>query len=729
MRVKLLALFVSALLLGQVMASSATTAASGAQQRIRSRVDLIEVAVLARDAAGRAVTDLRADELTVLENGVPQKIVGLHRVSLPVDATTRTSVADVSAVPLDVATNEELGASRVFVLVLDALHIAPARLANVKRLARQFIEQHVGPKDLVAVFSPGAPPEATEDFTTDRAKLAAAIDRFTSSKLRSATVERAEEERMADFSRIVMHGGKDPSDGERAARVRSLSSVLQALARHLDRIGGRRKALLLFSEGVDYDTGDVTGKVQREASAVTRSMNEAVGALMRSNVALYAIDPRALSTAAGEMLERPVFREIKPEGTLSSLGTEAISPMGLELEHAASIRSLKHLAESTGGFAAVTSNDASRTFERVVNETSDYYMVGYTPAIPPKPGDSRSIAVRTSRAGVVLVARKGYVVPKQERQDATAGEPELPSFTAPGRRRSRMAPPPMGSAAPRRAAGGPAPELAALLASPLPTGDLPVRVQAIPFGGDDKKRRVHLVVEVLGGTLRFTERSGRAEERIELAILTVNGSGEAGNGESTAFDLRLPPDELQRVVATGVRWLSKLELPPGRYQLRVAARAVGTGTSGLVTYSLEVPDRERNRLALSGLTMTSLPAAVMLTRGTGWLENSLRTPPSAARRFIAGDKISVAAELYLPDGPQADPEVVAEIEGPGGRRIATTPSHLKRTTGDSHIREVSFTLETAPLAAGAYVFRVIAAPNAPPHRVERAVAFELVRAR
>jgi len=37
------------------------------------------------------------------------------------------------------------------------------------------------------VFSPGGLPAATADFTSDKSRLIAAIDRFTGTKLRSAT--------------------------------------------------------------------------------------------------------------------------------------------------------------------------------------------------------------------------------------------------------------------------------------------------------------------------------------------------------------------------------------------------------------------------------------------------------------------------------------------------------------------------------------------------------------
>jgi len=66
-------------------------------------------------------------------------------------------------------------------------------------------------------------------------------------------------------------------------------------------------------------------------------------------------------------------------------------------------------------------------------------------------------------------------------------------------------------------------------------------VQAVALRGDGKKSDVRLVVEVLGRGLQFDERGGRFNERLELALLTVNDGGRASNGTSIDIDLRLPP--------------------------------------------------------------------------------------------------------------------------------------------------------------------------------------------
>lgn len=689
-----------------------------APQPFRSGAVVVEVAVLARDRAGRPVTDLTRAELIVAEGGAPQEIVAFDRISVPVFHADGP-VSAVTGPAHDVSTNETIVGARVFILVLDALHVAPGRNADVRRYARQFIEQYVGPDDLAAVVSPGGVASATEDFTSDKARLLAAIDNFAGTKLRSATVERAEESRRF-YDGGAMHGGIDPSDGERANRASSLTSTLEALARHVDRIEGRRKALLLFSEGIEYDTTDVLGQAQRYASEVTHAMDRAVGALMRTNVAMYTIDPRVLGTAQGDILETPIY-ETSPgkPGNLSERGIEA--------EFAASIRSLRDLAQATGGFLA-SDKGLGRAFEQIAREASEYYVLGYTPAKPAEPGESRTLTVRTSRPGVTLVARKGYVMlPPAQRQVAVdAGSLDsMPAMGASARsRRSAPGGLSIGGGATAPSTPGLPDQLAVLLASPLPKAGLPIRVQAIPFSGDDKKAVVQLVVEVLGGGLQFEQRGGRAEERIELALLTVDDRGRSANGRSTIVDLSLPPGDLERVRTTGVRWLSKLELAPGRYQVRVAARAARSGASGLVTHVVEVPRFDRQKLSLSGVTLTSLPSVLMPTRGKAWLETSLGMPPSAARMFVAGDELTAAVEVYAPESARADAEVVAELDVPGSGSLRIAGHG--RNGGQARSREVAFHLDTRKLPKGQYVLRIVATLPGTSERVERRVPFDVI---
>ena len=697
----------------------------------RSRVDLVEVTVIARDRDGRLVRDLTAADFQVLEEGAPQAVVAFERVSAPAVPERARIPAAADAAP-DVTSNDRVGDSRIFVLVLDALHVAPQRTRVVREWARRFIEENMGPADLVAVVSPGGLPAATEDFTSDKARLIAAVDRFTSTKLRSATVEREEEKQEERRGSVVLHDGKDPSDYERSGRAQSLTAVLEALAGHLSRVERRRKSLVLFSEGIEYDVSDVMGRFQREGSDVMRATNRAVASLMRANVALYAVDPRGLSSAEGQQLEAPLHTP-----------TPAFNQSSVQTEYADSIRVLRQAAESTGGFAAVDGNDVRPAFARIIEESTEYYVLGYVSTKPPKPGEFRGISVRVSRPDVRVVARKGHigVAPASQRTLAAENTTDPPAIAAvPGRgpRGSRVEMP--AAEAPVRPVSGVLPELSLLLASPLPRAGLPIRLQTVAFKGDEKKRTVQLVIEVPGQPLSFQERGGRFEERIDLALLTVDDRARAGNGKFTTIELRLPPADMARVRTTGVRWLSRLDLPPGRHQLRVAGRALRSGLTGMVTHTIDVPPFEPDRLGLSGITLTSLPAVLSVTRGDVWLKGILDTPPSAARSFVAGDRIVAALEVYVPalsaasatvEGPptaRAGVDVVVHVAWADRSRSHTAGRTLAPQTAGPRTEAMAFPIDTGALPPGRYVLHLTATRRGSPESVERLVPFEVVAA-
>jgi hypothetical protein len=274
------------------------------------------------------------------------------------------------------------------------------------------------------------------------------------------------------------------------------------------------------------------------------------------------------------------------------------------------------------------------------------------------------------------------------------------------------------------ATGGLADGMSDLLASPLPKPGLPIHVSAIPFRGDGRKSAVTVIIEIGARGLSFAERAGRFVERVELAQLTIDASAHADNGRSTSLDLRLTKDELQGVQATGVRWVSRLELKPGRYQLRVAARSQGSGQSGMVVHELDVPQFEDARLALSGIALTSLPSVLMVTRSDTSLPSKLETPPSAVRAYVRGDRVTAAAEVYA--GPTAgEIEISARVETLDGgskmRAVQRVPARAKKEPAPA----ASFTIPTQSLPPGRYVLHLTATLHSG-GAAERRLPFEVI---
>ncbi len=66
-------------------------------------------------------------------------------------------------------------------------------------------------------------------------------------------------------------------------------------------VRGRRKALMLVGEGVDYDIHEAVGLAGSTASAVLLDTHDAIASATRGNVSIYAIDPRGLTTGDEEL--------------------------------------------------------------------------------------------------------------------------------------------------------------------------------------------------------------------------------------------------------------------------------------------------------------------------------------------------------------------------------------------------------------------------------------------
>jgi VWFA-related protein len=565
-------------------------------------VGYVEVDAIVTDRDGQPVRDLAREDFTVLEDGKPQTIELFTRVDIPYE---RPEPASPFPVPLDVQTNARPFEGRVYVIVLDELHTSSTRSLLVRAAARRFIERHFGEGDLAAVVHTAGPSEAGQGLTGDRRLLLAAVDKFVGRKLPSATLSRLDEYRRTQQTRQRGDPVRDPDEMKRAYDARSALDTLESVSEWLSRLRGRRKAVLFLSEGIDYNLYDQINN--REASSVLYSLKDATAAAVRANVSFYTIDPRGLGGLDSEMMEiQPVFDD-------PSLG---LDPQGLAGDFRMSQDSLRVLADETSGFAAVNTNDFTSAFARVVKDNSAYYVLGYYPPGQRKDGRFHKLSVKVSRPGLQVRARGGYSTPHGK-----ARPPVLAGRDTP-------------------------PVLAELLESPMAKPGLPMQMQAAAFDGPAGKAKVVLTLEVAGGGFRFTEKNGVFHDTLELSMVTVDAEGKtAGTTQKVQLDLK--PKTREMVEATGFRVLSAVDVVPGRYQFRMAGRAVNSGTTGSVFYDLDVPKFAKQPLAISGVVLTSASASYVPTTGAvPMLKDVLPGPPTATRAFYPMDRLALFAEIY-----------------------------------------------------------------------------------
>jgi hypothetical protein len=360
-----------------------------------------------------------------------------------------------------------------------------------------------------------------------------------------------------------------------------------------------------FSEGIETDTSDYINN--RDAASVASAIKELLSSAMRANVVIYCIDPRGLTSLGDELIEAQGV-PINPHANLG------MGSLPSELQR--SQDSLRVLAEQTGGFAALGGTSLQEAFHRIAAESSQYYVLGYYSTNQRRDGRFRTIAVRSTRPGLIVRARKGYVAPSASRSSRTIGD------------RSASA------------------ELATALDSALPTSGIPLRAAAAAFKGASSHPTITIALEITGRDLAFSRRGGTFEDVIEFSVAAVDASGMQRETVHRALTVELGADAYNRFTEVGLRLLSRLSLPPGRYQLRMAARDTANGALGTVFHDIDVPDFSAAALSMSHLVLTSVSGTTTPTVRVEQESLALPVLPSAAREFTANDELILFAEIY-----------------------------------------------------------------------------------
>src|SRR6187401_3738797 len=123
----------------------AVTAAHKQQATFKSTTALVEVDAVVLDKDGNFVPGLTAENITILENGKPQKIQQFFMVTNNLGQTP-------GALASEHADEAQYGAHRVFVMVFDEAHLANDSLMRVKVGAQAFIHDMIHDGDAGGVF-------------------------------------------------------------------------------------------------------------------------------------------------------------------------------------------------------------------------------------------------------------------------------------------------------------------------------------------------------------------------------------------------------------------------------------------------------------------------------------------------------------------------------------------------------------------------------------------------
>ena len=372
-----------------------------------------------------------------------------------------------------------------------------------------------------------------------------------------------------------------------------------------------------------------------------------------------------------------------PIYAFSAQGLQAPGPDELAAKHKPwrtdqHIEQLRTVAGLTGGRALVNTNNPAGLVPTVLAELRSYYVLGFEQSYP---YDKRSlrIEVETTHPNAIVVSSR-TVITQGELKDSRAQGREA-SWSRHG--------------------------ILEALATPLPSGDLPLQLAAAPLPSPGSDGAVLVLTLALPPVT--------SAERFSIALVAFDGEGRrmflhdtrevtvpnATDGDPTEVTIRLP-------------------LRAGRYNLRLSAERLSTHSVGSVAATVTIPDFAREGLSVSGIVVGRAESRRI------WgdqVKDVLPFAPTSARGFAKSDRVGMFVRINQSARITPSPVVVrTELLDDAGADIRADERTLSpQDFRDKVSAEYRFELPLQRLEPGDYLIRLTA--STANHTVQRTVRF------
>jgi VWFA-related protein len=618
----------SALVLAAVWAPAPAAGQQAPAPTVRTSVDEVVLDLIVRDKKGKPVTDLKADDIVVLDNSAKQNLTSFRLISGP-DALSSSG----AKTPLD-----PLRQIRLVTLAFDAMdEVDERKLARAAAI--DLINGDQGPNVYYAVVVINTQLLILQQFTGDKAALTTAIEHATGGQAGPGLASESE----AILSQLKRNlggrngadqagnllaaasqtAGQQVSNGSEALQAKLASVMLDmlrldtAVATHGARLtisalqsltdGQRsipgRKSVIYFSAGM-YLAPELDAAFQK----LTATAN-------RNNLTFYSVDTRGVMTRAQNAGATSKLAGAARASAITATKTsgavtvdEVMASDNAETSARANLQEpVRGLAESTGGFLIGESNDLRVPLRHVNEEISSYYEVAFNPGIQNYDGAFRKIAVNAKRKDLVIHARSGYFA--------------LP----PGARSAGIQP--FETA------------LLKVISDGKVSDDVKFRGGAVLFQPKADGTNVMVLLELPLHELQPKPGSAKSMLSVHcsLAALVKDSKGEVVEELSRDRSFQVTPDQLKMG-----NFLDKMTvmLPPGKYRLESAVIDRESGKAGMQRAEFVVPAKS------AGVGISSL--ALMRS----YTPNAKGLDPDDAFQYQGGS-VTPTMDMVVKKGPNA----------------------------------------------------------------------------
>lgn len=690
------------------LAGQAPAAAEKNAQRFSDTTQVTAIQIPVQVIAdGKPVRGLTAADFAVYEGRRQREVVGFDAV----DLQTLPSGAEVPG-----------AARRWFLMVFDLSFSDPISVDRARFAAIDMIDL-LHSSDLVAVATyRRSGVDLVLGFTSDREQIRAAllslglpdmIER-SSDPLKLVVVEHSTEideietggdgpkgpelrrehkpqprpTGQPDTIRTRMSGMLNPmfkaeEEDKAAARqtqktaIDAMADSFEEIARLMRAISGR-KEVLLFSEG--FDSALLKGTEDQDERDRMVVEGDEVGALWRVNS-----EERFGSSATLADMER-MLEELRRSDcrvhTIDISGLRATG--GVDGDKANTRDSLFQIANDTGGELYENFNNLSAAVGQMLERSGVTYVLTIQPEDLAADGSYHPLRVELKKSdrervprGARVVHRPGYYAPRH--------------FAERGKLDRTLT-------------------ISSRLVSGDEPGPIPTSVLATPFPKDGTSAFVPVLVQIDGPAL--LEGNGDGELLAEIYIYAMDEQGGVRDYLAQALALELPKVEAE-LREGGLRFLGHLELPAGRFSLRVLAMNGRTGAFGLRTAKVEIPEMGAGQPVLLPPLFPQRSSGVVTREAATdgqevpfpFIQGTIAYLPNPAPVLQQGQEAPVALVGYHLPG---ELKIHTQIVTPDGREVAAGGLRvLGRESGASDGAErLRAAFRPPKLAPGEYLLRV-----------------------
>jgi VWFA-related protein len=491
---------------------------------------------------------------------------------------------------------------RTIALIVDDLGLSVESIGPVKDALKKYVGEQLLPGDLVAIIRTSGETGSLQQFTVDKDRLYAAIERVRF-QIGRGGLSAIEPISFDPASKLPKSNLTDmsPEFRNQFFTIGTLGK-LETIVRGLANFPGR-KSVVLFSEG--FSINDKDQRIKSYLRRLTDLSN-------RSSVVLYTVDARGFSTL--ELSAADSVGEAKQSEIIESLE-------GRRTQFVISQEGLRYLAAQTGGMF-LASNDLNSRIKRVLDDQNGFYLIGYDPdesSFKDVKGERpfHKLEVKVKRSGLRVRSRTGFL----------------------GRTDAEVRPP-----VPRTRAE----QLKFALTSPFSPADLPLRLTTSYIQDDQKGALLRSLLHIEAQKLTFTnEADGWHKADIDVAAALFGDNGDIVELVNRTQTIRARDEIYNRILQEGFVYIFDIPAQKaGAYQLRVAMRDSASQRIGSASQFLTVPNAKENQFTLSGIFLGRGEPASMEQATERPDETGSQALVPAVRKFKRGTVLEYLYHIY-----------------------------------------------------------------------------------